>query len=167
MAQKFQTLESGKRKLKEAVAISTGVSDAGKIPALGSAGRFDLSMMPVGIAPDVKILEASEDISAGKYVNIYNDGAFKVRLADNSNGREAHGFVKDAITSGETATIYFEGANTALTGLNAGDCYLGTAGDVIQVPLNEQTETNKLHQFLGTAISATEANTDIGESIEL
>lgn len=167
MAQKFQTLENGRRKLKAAIAQSTGASDAGAIPALNSAGKFDLSMMPTGIAPDVKVLEATEDLSAGKYVNIYFDTTFKVRLADNSNGREAHGFTKDAAATGEQATIYFEGANTGLTGLAAGNCYLGTAGDVIQTPLNEQTETNKLHQLLGVAISDSEVNTDIGEEIEL
>lgn len=169
MANKYQTLENGRRKLKEAKSASSGVADAGEVVALDSAGRIDLSMMPVGIAPDVKVAEASEDVSAGAYVNLWNDaGTLKARLADNTNGRDAHGYVKASHLTGEQATIYFEGSNSGLAGLTPGGrCYLGTAGGVIQTPLNEQTESGKLHQFLGVAVDATEINTDIADVIEL
>lgn len=168
MSDKYQTLENGRKKLKEAINQSSGAVDSGKIIAADSAGRLDLSLMPVGIAPDVRILETTEDLSAGSYVNIYESaGTFFCRLADNSNQREANGYVKDSFLTAANATIYFEGENSGLSGLVNGTVYLGTSGGVIQTPLNEQTETGKFHQVLGKAVSDTAVNTDIDEPIEL
>jgi hypothetical protein len=162
MSQKFLTLQSGRETLKEATASSAGAGNAGDIPALDSAGRLDVSMMPVGIAPDVKVMVATEALNAGSYVNIYNiAGIEKCRLADKSSDRPANGFVKDAVLSAGNATIYFEGANDDLTGLTPGQRqYLSTAGNVTSTPV-----TTGIHQFLGIAISATEINTDIEDAI--
>ena len=121
-------------------------------------------LMPVGVIADVKVAEASETLAAGDYVNFWNDGGTeKVRLADQSNDRPAHGFVLVAVTATNNATVYFEGANTGLTGRTPGARqYLSTNGDVTETP-----QTTGLHQLLGVAISATEVNTDIQDCITI
>lgn len=151
-----------------AIVTSAGAADDGKIPALDSTGRLDASVMPVGIAADVKVLPSTENIGAGKYVNIYdNGGTPSVRLADNSNSRFAHGFVKDAVVSPANATIYFEGANDDLSGLTAGQRqFLGTAGAATPTPPTFAGGA-QISQLLGTAISPTEINTDIEDPVVL
>jgi hypothetical protein len=161
VAQKFKTIQSGRDALKEATVISGGIANAGDIPALDSAGKLDITVLPTGVGPDTKVLEATENLTAGKYVNIFNDaGTEKCRLADASNDRPAHGFVKDLFNIGQSAIIYFEGANDDLSALTPGARqYLSTAGSATPTP---RTAAG-LHQFLGIAISATEINTDIDD----
>ena len=170
-AKSFLRLVSGKLKAIQAVVVSSGAANDGDIPALDSNGRLDVTTMPIGVGPDTKVLEVSEasGLTAGQYVNIFNDGGTeKVRLADNSNGRDAHGYVIAAHSDGANATVYFEGANDNLSGLTPGQrVYLGTAGGVITSPLVPITDTGKIHQFLGIAISPTAVNTDIDDCISL
>ncbi|ADU99456.1 hypothetical protein [Alicycliphilus denitrificans] len=161
MAQRFLARISGKTKQMEAKAASAGAGDAGKIPALGPDGKLDMSMMPAGIGADTQIIPASEALSAGNFVNIWSDaGAAKVRLADNSNGRPADGYVLDAVSSAADATVYpLDGTNSELTGLAPGaEYWLGTAGGVTNTPLDETDagNANKISQYLGKAKSATE-----------
>lgn len=164
-SQKFLVREGGKTKQKQAVEASLGAADAGKIPALNSSGKLDGSMMPAGIGAQVVLLEVTESISAGKFINYFNDGGtLKVRLADNSNGREANGYVLESFTSSQTATVYpLDGVNSELTGLTVGsDYWLGTAGGVIDTPLDESNAGNSgyVSQQLGKAKSSTELITD-------
>ncbi|MDY0071811.1 MAG: hypothetical protein RBR77_04095 [Thauera sp.] len=161
MAQRFLARVSGETKQVEASVTSAGVSDAGKIPALDSSGKLDMSMMPAGIGADTQIIPASESLSAGNFVNIFSDsGDVKVRKADNSNGRPADGYVLDAVASAANATVYpLDGTNSELTGLTPGAKYwLGTAGGVTPTPLDETDagNANKISQYLGKAKSATE-----------
>lgn len=164
MAKKYIELLNGKLANKEATVASAGAANSGEIVALDSTGKIDVSVLPVGVGPDVKLLETSEDLLAGQYVNIFDvSGTPKVRLADASNGRDAHGFVKEAYLSGATATVYFEGPNDDLSALTVGGrCYLNTAGTVTQSP-----RSTGIHQFLGIAVTATEINTDIDDCILL
>lgn len=161
---KFINLENGKLKQNDAINVSTGAGDVDKIVKLDSSGRISDTMMPVGIAADVKVVVTSEDLTAGQYVNFWNDGGTeKVRLADATNGRDAHGFVKSAHLNASNATVYFEGANDDLSGLTpAARYYLDSAGGVTATP-----RTTGLHQFLGIAISPTEINTDIDDLVVL
>ena len=106
--EKFVTLVAGRDTLKSATVISTGASEEGDIVALDATGKLDVSVMPVGIAPDVKVLATSENLAAGDYVNIYNvTGTPTARLADKSNDRPAHGYVKAGTTSPANCTVYF------------------------------------------------------------
>lgn len=168
MADKFLARIGGRTQQRSAVDTSSGAGDAGRIPALGSDGKLDESMMPVGIGADVHIIEASEPLSAGVYVNVFSDsGVVKVRLADNSNGRAADGFVLDAVASDADATVYpLDATNSELTGLEPGASYwLGTAGGVIPTALDatSSANANKICQKLGKAISETElVTTDDG-----
>ena len=164
-AQRFLARVGGKFKQLQALVQSSGVSDAGKMVALGDDGRLDESVMPLGIGVAVDIIPASEALSAGDFVNIWSDsGTVMVRKADNSNGRPADGFVKTSVASSADAAVYpLDGVNAALTGLTPGaDYWLGTAGAATSTPLDETdpTNTNKISQYLGKALSATELRTD-------
>ena len=112
---------------KAAIQSSAGAGDAGKIAALDSTGRWDSSMMPVGIGADTQTITASEALAAGDLVNVWNSTGAKVRKADAStSGKEAHGFVLSAVSNGASATVYFEGTNTQVTGLTPGVQFLST-----------------------------------------
>ena len=165
----FLRLENGKEKSVKGTDASTGIAQAGDIVSLDNTGKLDVSLLPVGVGPDVAVLEASEDVGVGDYVNIFDDGGTpKVRLADNSNGRDAHGYIPTggAATTGNNATVYFEGPNPNLTGLTAGARqYLGTGGNATATPLDPTLPANNgsIHQFLGIAVNATTINTDIDD----
>src|SRR5215216_5828739 len=121
------------------VITSAGAADSGKIPALGPDGKFDSSMYDAGAGVSTQPVVASEAIGAGKFVNLYaNGGVLNCRLADNSNGRPAHGFVSSAVASAGTAAVYdLDAVNGGLTGLTVGAVYfLGTAGGVITPALD-------------------------------
>lgn len=127
-AQKFLTNNNGTLTEVAASQTSAGAADAGKIGALDATGRFDASLMPVGIAADTASITASEALAAGDLVNIWNNGGAKVRKADASTaGKEAHGFVLAAVASGAAATVYFEGTDTQVTGLAPGVQFLSAA----------------------------------------
>ena len=140
------------------VQTSAGAANAGDIVALDDTGRLDNSMMPVGIGADTASITASEGLAAGDWVNIWNDtGTAKVRKADATTaGKEVHGFVLSAVTSGNPATVYFEGTNTQVTGQTPGPVYLqttaGTGGTTIP------SASGNVVQQIGVAVSATAVN---------
>lgn len=147
---------------------SAGAGDSGKVVALDAAGRIDTSMMPVGIGADTATITASEALAAGDLVNVWNDaGTPKVRKADASTaGKEAHGFVLAAVASSASATVYFEGTNTQMTGLTAGTQYLSaaTAGKTASTA---PTAAGNVVQRVGMATSATAMNFQSGDPIVL
>ena len=59
MAQKPIQLVNGVLTQVEATVVSAGAGDAGEVVALDSTGKIDLSVLPLGIGADVKILVAS------------------------------------------------------------------------------------------------------------
>lgn len=166
-ADKYQTLVNGRETMREATVSSSGAGSAGDIVALDSSGRLDVSTLPVGVGPDVSTLTASEALNAGDYVNIYNDlGTPKARKADATNDRPAHGFVKEAFASSDSAIVYFEGPNDDKSGLTPGSrYYLSGAGGISLTP--PALPTYVIHQFVGIAVSATTINTDIDDEIVL
>jgi len=169
MADKYQTLSSGREIMREATVVSTGAPEAGDIVALDGSGKLDPSVLPTGVGPDVSSIVVNEagGLAAGDYVNIFdNAGTPNVRLADASNDRPAHGFVKSAFANAATALVYFEGPNDALSGLTAGQRqYLGAAGNPTTTP--PVLPGSVIHQFLGIAVNATTINTDIVDPIVL
>lgn len=154
--QKFIKLDADGRLIEETVeslAQTTGAPDAGVLVRTGTDGKLDPSLLPSGVGADVLTVTASEDLSGGDFVNIHAGG---VRKADAATaGKEADGFVLDAVLSGQPASVYFEGRNTALTGLTVGERYYlsdvtpGTVTDVIP------TTAGSVVQFLGRASEAT------------
>ena len=165
MTQGFLARVAGRTVQIFATVISAGVANAGNLVGLGNNGRLDLSVMPVGIGANTTQAVASEALGSGKFVNYHdNGGVFSARLADNSNGRHADGYVLEAFAEAATATVYpLDGTNAELTGLTVGARYwLGTAGAVAALPLDETdpANANKISQYLGVAKSATELVTD-------
>jgi hypothetical protein len=143
---KFLTFLSNKIQFVTAIASSAGAGDANKIISTGSDGLIDPTLMPTGIGADTQSVVASENLSAGDWVNVYdNGGTPSVRKADANPERACTGFVLSSVSSAANATVYRSGTNTALTGLTTGTYYYlsatagtGTAtapttsGDVIQ-----------------------------------
>ena len=137
------------------VDTSSGSGDATKIPALDSNGQLAVGFMPTGMGPDVITIEASENLTAGDFVNLWDSSGIKARKADATTaGKEAHGFVLSAVTSGNNATVYVSGENTQLTGLTVGaDQFLSTTagGRTETAP----TTATQVCQYIGVAYSAT------------
>ena len=125
MADKYLRDSAGDLQEVEATTTSAGVADAGKIPALGADGKFDPSLYGAGVGGSATTMVASETLVAGDFVNIWDDGGTaKMRKADATTAaKRAHGFVLAGVASGASDTVYFEGANTALTGLTPGQTY--------------------------------------------
>lgn len=150
-------LEAGIPTQKNANDTSAGVADAGKLVKLGSDGRLNLNMLPSGVGADTKDITASEALSAGSMVNIYDATGAKARKADATAANKfyAVGFVLDSVASGQPAKVYFEGVVTGLSGLTIGAKYFlsETAGAITSTA---PSTSGALVQFVGTAISATE-----------
>lgn len=171
MADKFLALINNRQTEVEATTTSAGIANAGDIPALGSDGRLHESMMPVGVAPDVLVAPASENLDAGDFVNVWSDaGVTKVRKADASTasaGKIAHGFVLAGVTAPADATVYFEGHNTQLSGLVAGTTYAlshSSPGDVVALASATATAGHSL-QILGVATSTTSMSVEISQPV--
>ena len=149
----------------EALEVSTGVADASKPIKTDSTGKLDLSLMPVGIGPDTQDIICTENLSAGEFVNMYNNlGTIAVRKADRSNNRPAHGFVIQNYTAAQIAKVYKDSENNALAGLTLGAYYfLGLAGAASLTP--PAAGSGHLLQALGVAMSATELDVEIQKPV--
>ena len=148
------------------IQTSAGAANAGDIVALDDSGRIDNSMMPVGIGADTAVIAASEALAAGDWVNVWNSTGAKVRKADaTTSGKEAHGFVLAAVTSGANATVYFEGTNTQVTAQSPGPVFLqttaGTGG------ATAPSASGNVVQRLGVAVSTTAVNFEGGVPVVL
>jgi hypothetical protein len=160
-AKKFLRLVTGRINEVFGTVTSSGAGNDGDIPALDTAGRLDVSLMPVGVGPDVKIHPSSENLTAGDWVNIWlDDDTLRVRKADaTAVGKEADGFVKDNVTSPADATVYFGGINDELGSLTLGATYyLSTTPGVGSA--TPPSGNGNVVQRLGKAISATEIEAD-------
>ena len=156
-AKKFLRLVNGVLTEIFGVQTSAGAGNAGDLVSLDNSGRIDNSMMPVGIGADTATISASETLAAGDWVNVWNNSGAKVRKADATTaGKEVHGFVLSAVTSGNPAAVYFEGTNTQVTGQTPGPVYLqttaGTGGATIP------GASGNVVQSIGVAVSATAVN---------
>lgn len=145
---------------------SAGAGDAGKLAALDSTGRLDATMMPVGVVADTQIITTSEALSAGDWVNIWNSSGAKVRKADATTaGKHAMGFVLSAFGSAASATVYFEGTNTQVTGQTAGDVFLSTTAG--QGTSTAPSTSGNVVQPIGVATSTTTVNFQYNRPITL
>lgn len=148
------------------ITISAGAGDATKVPQTDATGRLDSSLMPVGITPDVFTSTASGALSAGDAVYL-TSGSLIARASAAVAGNPAIGFVLAASLAAAAATIYFEGRNTAVTGLTPGARYYlsdSTPGGLTTTPV---TGAGKLHQYVGTAITATSLSWEPDDAIVL
>lgn len=143
---------------------SAGASSSGHIPGLNASGKLDISFMPAGVGGDTQTINATESITAGSFVNIYNNaGSLGVRnavAADNT--KPANGFVLSGYTSSQAALVYLQGLNTlvplgSFTAANVGQkVFLSpttSGGCQTAIPAT----TGQIAQVLGTveAVGAT------------
>lgn len=97
-------------------------------------------------------LPASETITAGAPVNVWNDsGTVKVRNANASNGRAANGYVTMTYGTGDMVAVFMSGENPVLSGLTIGDIYLGTTAGTYT---SSVPGTGNLVQKLGFALTS-------------
>ena len=158
MADKYLRNNSGVITELEATVTSAGAGNAGDIVALDGTGKLDNSVMPVGIGADTAVLATTENLSAGDFVNIFNDsGTPKARKADaTTTGKFAHGFVLAGTTSPNNATVYFEGTNTQVSTVTGGRLYLATTagGWTATAP----SASGNVVQAIGVGTSSTTIN---------
>lgn len=150
-----------------ATVSSAGAGSAGKVTALDPSGKLDTSVLPVGVGPDVKVATASETIAAGAFVNFHNSSGLKVRNADASNGRQAHGYSLLGGASASSVTCYLEGTNTAVSGKTPGATQF-----LSNVTPGASTETapvtsGQIIQVIGVALLSTEISFEPESSITL
>jgi len=156
---KYIALDSGGN-LSEVQPINTsaGAADAAKIVQLDASGKLSSTMLPTGIGTDSVDILVGSDVTAGDFVNIYNNlGVAEIRPADNTVPYRAHGFVLETVVAdtSATATVYFEGTNTSQAGLSPGETYfLSSVGDC-DTYANITKATGDIAQKVGVAISAT------------
>jgi hypothetical protein len=154
--------------VREIVPATTGGGgDGQKLAALDVNGKWPVAMMPTGIGADTVVVAASETLAAGDFINLWNDGGtIKARKADaTSSGKEAHGFVKDAVTATQNATVYREGNNGAVTGQTVGQHFLSTTAG--QSTTTVPTGSGNIVQCIGFATVATNINVEFGQPVEL
>ena len=154
----------------EVVAIdeSQGAADAGKIPALDTAGLIPLSMIPSNLGVAVYEVQASENISAGDFVNIWMDnGDRRVRRADASAGPgfQAHGYVNAGVSLGETAQILTDFRNTGYSGLTPGSSLFLSHTDPGRATTTVPEDTGHIVQYLGVATNTGEIDVEIARPI--
>lgn len=143
--------------------VSAGAADAGKYFVPGADGRWDESLLPN--TDGARLVAASEALSAGDFVNLFDDGgAPKLRKADAGGiATRAHGFVKSAAADGDSVKFYESGPSVGFAGLTVGAVYYlsdATAGEIVDTA---PTTAGHIAQVVGVAVSATEIQVDISE----
>lgn len=152
--------------LDDSIVNASATSSANKLVKMDGSGRIAVAMLPVGVGPDTKSIQASETLAAGDFVNIHNSSGARIRKADATNGRIAHGFVLSAVSSGANGDVYLEGTNTSVSGKTPG------ATQFLATTAGTSTETapstaGQTIQILGVALSATEISFEPQPSILL
>lgn len=168
-AKHYLALIAGRLQEVIATIVSSGAADDGKIPALDATGKLDVSLLPTGLGPDVKVLLASEALTAGHMVNIWdNSGITNVRKADAAaSGKEANGFVLNSYASGASATVYLRGSNTLFSGLTGGRRYYLSETSPGNITLTPPNATGNVVQYVGRSLSTTELEFEEGEGVIL
>jgi hypothetical protein len=167
---KFLNLTGGLTSQENAIAVSAGAGDAGKIVMTGAGGKLDTTFMPAGVGAESRTALASEALSAGDLINLYsNAGVPTLRKADASApGKPADGFVLAAVANGATGTYWPEEAVlSGLTGLTPGqDVFLSvTTPGVTTTTI--PSGSGKVNQKVGKTISATEVMFRRGDPVTL
>lgn len=153
---KFLTFLNGVTTLVPAIKESTGVSDSNKIVSTGDDGKIAGTLLPdIGGTPTESII-TSENLAAGDFINIFdNAGVRTIRKADASNNRLAMGFVLNAVTSGNNASVYASGINNQLTGIIPGTRYFLSATNAGTVTTTSPSAINQISQMVGYGFSTT------------
>lgn len=159
-APKYLARVNGVATSRSAAAVG-GASSIETVVSTNTSGVIDASFLPAGIGMDIVVVPASEALSAGAQVNLYQSNGTgnptNARNADSATGaagKRTDGFVLTAVASGNNASVYRSGMNTALTGLTPGlDYWMGASGAVTSTIPPETAGTTA--QRLGKAVNAT------------
>jgi hypothetical protein len=151
------------------VSTSAGAGDVGKLPSLDSTGKLDNSFMPSGVGAATAVVNCTENLAAGDFVDIYVSSGVKCRKADvSASGKIADGFVRAAFTTGNPATIYFGGSlNDQLTGLTPGLDYYCDPTTPGGVTSSAPSTGGQVLQKVGVAVSSTVIPVQFGPAILL
>ncbi|CAG5002029.1 hypothetical protein DYBT9275_02789 [Dyadobacter sp. CECT 9275] len=164
-------LQNNAGTIREVAGLSTsaGSGDANKIIETNSAGKLDESFLPAGVGKGSRAYTASENISAGDFVNIHEvTGAPRIRKADATGiGKRAHGYVTAAINSSASGTVFFDDINPSLSGLTIGEEYFLSDTDAGKVTTSIPSGAGKICQKIGYALSTTEIQATIEQPIVL
>lgn len=139
---------------------STGAADANRIMRTGADGRLDISLMALNLTADCVTANAFETLAAGAFCYSRADGTI-ANASGAVGGHSATGFVLAGATAGQAATLFFEGRNTALTGITIDAIYFLSDTTPGGVTLVAPSTTGKICQRLGTGVTATSINTQI------
>ena len=144
---------------------TAGAADAGKIIALDSSGKLPTSMLPSGLGLVTYDIEASENLSAGDFVNIHVSTGTRVRRASAADAtKPAHGFVLASALAGQTATVYTDSTNTAVSGKVAGTTQYLSAVTPGATTSTAPTTAGQIVQRLGVAFSPTSIDVEVSQN---
>lgn len=148
-------LTDGTVRLFNAIQTSVGGADGSKIIATNSTGKLDASFLPPGVEVQVENLTATEDLTSGDFVNIYdNGGTPAVRKANaNSLTKLANGFVLESGLATETISVYTKGVNTAFSATAGIRYYLSATVAGNATPTAPAVSANNIQQVLGVGTS--------------
>lgn len=157
MADKYLYNNGGTITEKAATVTSAGGANAGQIVALDGGGHLDSTVMPTGIGADTVSVLASEALSAGNFISLYNNaGTLNARKADGSTtGKNADGFVLAAVSSGASGTVYLAGQNNQVTGQTPGPVWLSASTPGTVTNTAPSGTAGQTVQRVGVALSAT------------
>lgn len=145
------------------VDASTGNASAGKTVLLGADGKISPTMINTSNS-NSKVMTASETLVAGNWINLHDvAGQARVRKADAATGKECMGYVLEGVAAGGTVTVYFEGENTAVTGMVAGPVYLSSTPGAGQAA--SPTGAGVISQVVGVATGPNSVNYQSGPVI--
>ena len=145
------------------VATSAGAGSIDEIPRLDSAGRLDVTFMPIGFGQDAVTATAGEALTAGNMV--YFSATGTVLKADSTAiAKAARGYVTASVANAAPATVFFDDSNTGVTGLTPGVTYFldTVSGGVTATPT---VTTGQIVQQIGFATSATNLRVAIQEPV--
>lgn len=117
----------------------------------------------------IGIFTASENITPPEYlVNIFDSGGEKIRRAiANDPEKKAHGFITQAVLSGNTIEVYKKGNLPGLTGKTIGKKQFLSNATLGQLTESELFANGEGRQVVGEAIRTTEVYMSIDQHHEV
>lgn len=116
---------------------------------------------------ETQSITATEPISAGDFVNVYDlGGSARIRKAiATSPALRAHGYVKNAVSTGASGLVFYDKINSSISGLTSGTGYF--LSDIVPggVSLSVPTVSGRISQSLGYATTPTRIKVNIEEPL--
>lgn len=152
---KFLTrISNGTIELVSAITSSAGGADANKVIATNASGKLDATLLPPGVEIQVETMTTSEDITAGDFVNIYDNAGTRTarKAVANDATKIACGFVLASSTTGNNADVYTKGVNTAVAGEESTKYYLSSTTPGASTSTAPTDTSGHFQQVLGIGV---------------